>query len=502
MSEWRRRGLLALAGVGMGAGQAPFSLWWLALLALGAVLWLLPGAASLRGAALRGWWAGAGYVLATHFWIIDPFLVDPVRHGWMAPFALLGMAGGLALIFAAGTALAHWLGWNARSRALALIPALLLAELFRAYGLTGFPWAPLGSLWLETPVAQTAALWGVHGLGALTLSLLLVPMALRARPGLALGAAALSLASVAGLWAWGAGRMAEPQEPTGQVVRVVQPNAAQHLKWDPAYMPIFFNRARELTAIAGPEGARPDLIVWPETSVPALLHHADNLIAAIEEAAQGVPVLFGVQRSEAGLYYNSLGALRAGEVQIYDKRHLVPFGEYVPFGDLLSQWGITHMASAQGYGYAPGPEGQALLDLGRLGKGLPLICYEGIFPQDLRGFPERADWLVLVTNDAWFGQLTMPYAHLDQARMRAIETGLPMIRAANTGISAVIDAEGRVITRLGLGETGYADAPLPPPRAETPYARLGDLPVLLWGLGLVLALTALRIAIDRRRRAS
>ncbi|MFU1477231.1 apolipoprotein N-acyltransferase [Roseovarius sp. C7] len=502
MSDWRRRWLLALAGVVMGAGQAPFSLWWLALAALAVLLWLLAGAARLREAALRGWFAGVGYVLATHFWIIDPFLVDPVRHGWMAPFAVLGLSAGLALIFAGGAALAHLVGWGARSRTLALIPALVMAELFRAYALTGFPWAPLGSLWLETPVAQSAAIWGVHGLSAMTLSLLAVPVALRARRRLAGGAAVLSLAVVAGLWVWGAARMDVPQASTGQVVRVVQPNAAQHLKWDPAHMPIFFNRALDMTAVAGPEGARPDLIVWPETAVPALLEHADNLIAAMEEAAGGVPVLFGVQRSEAGLYYNSLAALRDGQVQVYDKRHLVPFGEYMPFGELLSQWGITHLASAQGFGYAPGPEGQPLLDLGALGKGLPLICYEGIFPQDLRGFPERADWLVLVTNDAWFGKLTMPYAHLDQARMRAIETGLPMIRAANTGISGVIDAEGRVITKLGLGETGYADAVLPPARAETPYARRGDLPVLLWGLGLLLALGAGRIAIDRRRRAA
>ncbi|QYX58638.1 apolipoprotein N-acyltransferase [Roseovarius sp. SCSIO 43702] len=466
----------------MGTGQAPFSLWWLAALAFVLLLWALSQPASrLRAAFWRGWIGGVGYFTATHFWIVDPFLVDPVRHGWMAPFAVLGIAGGMSLIWGTATLLAHWLAGEQRRIALALVPSFMLAEFFRAYALTGFPWSPIGSFWLETPVAQLAALGGVHGLTFLSLGLVAAMMAVSGRARV-VAFVALALL-VGGAWFWGAQRQAGGPQPTDHLVRIVQPNAPQHLKWHPDHMIRFFERALDLTAEEGAAGRAPDLVVWPETSVPALLDRAGAFVAEMSDAARGAPLIFGVQRNEGLLYYNSLAALTDEGLQVYDKRHLVPFGEYVPFGDALGRLGITHLASAQGYGYAPGPWEQPLLDLGELGQGLPLICYEGIFPHDLRGFEGRADWSVLVTNDAWFGQLTMPYMHLDHARMRAIETGLPMIRAANTGISAMIDAQGAVTARLGLGETGYIDAILPGARPATPYARWGDWP--LFGVALL-----------------
>ncbi|MEI4197662.1 apolipoprotein N-acyltransferase [Roseovarius sp. E0-M6] len=497
MTEWRLRWLALFCGIVMGAGQAPLSLWWLALAGLVGLLWVLGrDAIRTRVAFWRGWFGGVGYFAATHFWIVDPFFVDAVRHGWMAPFAIIGLAAGMALIWGAATALARWSGGVSRAWLLLLVPALTLGELFRAYALTGFPWAPIGSVWLETPLAQLASVVGVHGLTLLSLALIAGPLACTGR--MRAGVSVLALAVVGGLWVWGAGRVADTPAPTDRIVRIVQPNAPQHLKWHPDYMPVFFNRALDFTAAAAEGTKQPDMIVWPETSVPSLLGHADNLLTAMDEAAGGVPLVFGVQRNIGPLYYNSLAANTETGLQVYDKRHLVPFGEYVPYGDVLSELGITHLASAQGYGYAPGPEGQPLIDLGPLGKGLPLICYEGIFPHDLRGFEGRADWIVLVTNDAWFGKLTMPYMHLDHGRMRAIETGLPMIRAANTGISAMIDARGQVTARIGLGETGFLDTPLPATLPRTVYAKNGDWPVLT--VALLSLLVGFFISMSYRRR--
>ncbi|MBD3766142.1 MAG: apolipoprotein N-acyltransferase, partial [Rhodobacterales bacterium] len=175
---------------------------------------------------------------------------------------------------------------------------------------------------------------------------------------------------------------------------------------------------------------------------------------------------------------------------VYDKHHLVPFGEYMPAGDLAyGMFGIAAFAAQQGAGYSPGP-GARVLDLGgALGRVLPLICYEAVFPQDLHAAPERADWILQVTNDAWFGRWSGPFQHLAQARLRAVEQGLPLIRVANTGVSAVIDARGRVLRALPLGEAGFLDAALPAALPAPPHARWGDGPLvlLLAGLGLGLA---------------
>jgi apolipoprotein N-acyltransferase len=165
----------------------------------------------------------------------------------------------------------------------------------------------------------------------------------------------------------------------------------------------------------------------------------------------------------------------------------VPFGEYVPFGDWLGQVGIHGLAASQGQGYSSGP-GAQVIELGDLGRALPLICYEGVFPQDVRAAPERPDFMLLITNDAWFGQVSGPYQHLAQARLRSAEQGLPMIRVANTGVSAMIDATGQITARIPMGQAGWRDAPLPPSLPPTFYARIGDLAmVLLFGLLLVLS---------------
>ena len=478
----RRPGLLAFgAGVIAAAGQAPFDLWPLALAGLAGLFALVMAAASPRQGAKRAWLFGGGYFAAALSWIVEPFLVDVARHGWMAPFALAFMGFGLALFWGAAGWLAARAGTGAR-RALSLAVALALAELARSYLFTGFPWALIGHLWIGTPVMQLASLGGAQGLTALTLLAVALPFALR-WPG-----AVLALALLGAAWGWGGWRLAQPEPRVADPVhiRLLQPNAAQRLKWRPDMVPVFFDRQLQYTAAASEPA--PDLIVWPETALPFMLERAEGALELVAGAAGGTPVLFGVQRRDAGGVYNSLAVLDGeGRVSaVYDKHHLVPFGEYVPLRPLAVRLGLRGLASELLYGYTPGP-GPQLLELGPAGRVLPLICYEAIFPQDLRA-ATRPGWLLQITNDAWFGAFSGPYQHLAQARLRAVEQGLPVLRSANTGVSAVIDARGRVLDSLPLDTAGHLTVALPPALPETPYARLGDWPwlalYLLAGLAL------------------
>lgn len=476
---------MAPAALAFGGGAllslalAPWHVLWGVPLAFALAGRLLLGAASGRAAALAGWLFGLGYFAFGLSWIIEPFQIDPERHAWMAPFALVLLAAGLALYWGLAFGLAARFARGAW-RLPALIAAWGLAEFARAYLLTGFPWAAFGQFWIDTPAAGLLAWIGPHGLALLTLTACLPLALLPRRPLAALAPAALAGGLVLALPA--------PVLPpdTATTVRIVQPNAPQDEKWHPERRWDFVRRMIAFSA----EGPRPDLIIWPETAVPQLLNNAGDTLAFISEAVQGTPVLLGIQREEAGRYYNSAvltGAAGAVEAT-YDKAHLVPFGEYVPFGDLMARFGIHGFATQAGAGYAAG-DGAQLLPLPG-GMALPLICYEAVFPQDLR-VAERPAMLVQITNDAWFGTRSGPYQHLVQARMRAIEQGLPMLRAANTGVSAVIGPDGALRESLPLGEAGYFDAALPGALPATLYSRTGDGPVfalcLLLGVFSLLA---------------
>ncbi|MCB1367691.1 MAG: apolipoprotein N-acyltransferase [Rhodobacteraceae bacterium] len=480
---WRGVVLALVAGAGIGTGQAPLAQPLIALGFLVLALHLFLQANTARRAAKLGWLIGTAFFSSTLFWIVEPFLVDAPRHGWMAPFALILMAGGLALFWAAAFALAAVIARGRIGRLVALVAALGLAEYLRAHLFTGFPWNMLAYVWVDTPVMQAAAVLGPHGLTLLTLALAALPLALR-RCMAGLVAASVLLAI---LWAGGSYRLGQPVPAPSQAttLRLIQPNAPQHQKWDPDFIPIFLRRQMEMTA--APAAIRPDLVIWPEAAVPWWLDHEPDLQARISAAAAGGTVIIGARRLERGRIYNSLAVLGPdGQSQaVYDKAHLVPFGEYIPFGGLLSRLGLHGLAAEEGGGFSAGP-GPKPIDLGPAGKALPLICYEAIFPGMSAFAAPRPDWLLQITNDAWFGTLAGPQQHLAQARARAVEQGLPLVRVANTGISAVIDARGRVTDALPLGEAGFLDAVLPGRTAPTPYHRSGDLPVLaLMLIGLV-----------------
>lgn len=458
-------------------GQAPLSLWPLALIGFAGLIAQIARAERAGQAAWRAWAAGLGHFGAALFWIVEPFLIEPEIYGWMAPFALVLMAGGLALFWGLAGALSAWLP----DRAFGFAVVLAGTEALRGVIFTGFPWAMPGHIWIDSPVAQGAAYLGANGLTLLTLLVAALPVVLRGR------GAVLAFALLGAAYAGGALRLAGPEPVSpGLVFRLVQPNAQQHLKWNPEAAEAIF-RGLALATAAEP---RPDLVIWPETSLPYLYVPGQDAALGAAEAARGVPLAMGVQRLEGAAAFNSLAVLGRDGVQtaLYDKAHLVPFGEYVPFGEVMFRWfGLRAFAAQQGFGYAAGP-GPRVLDLGPLGKVQPLICYEAVFPTALNALDDRPGWLLHITNDAWFGTLTGPFQHAALARLRAVEQGLPLVRVANTGVTQMVDARGRVTAELPFGVEAHLDAALPGALPPTPYHQWGEQPFLVLLAGLALAL--------------
>ncbi|MCC5973265.1 MAG: apolipoprotein N-acyltransferase [Rubellimicrobium sp.] len=490
MRRWSRdrlgRAAMFLAGGGlMALGQAPWGLWPVTLAVLVALFWQGLGPQRLWPAFRQGWVLGLGYFLVSLHWIVEPFLVDLPRHGWMAPFALVLMTGGLALFWGAAFAAARWLAPRG-SAAAALVLTLTLAEVLRSFVFTGFPWALIGHVWIDTGAGQAAALVGAHGLTLMTLAVAAVTgRALRRRAWLILPLPGLALAA---LWLWLAPGPPAAPDPDAPVIRIVQPNVPQAEKWS---YETLFDHIRLTIDLSRPDpsGPRPAIVLWPETAIPWLLDEAPDLFETAIDATGGVPLILGVQRREGSRFFNSLALIGAdAQVEaVYDKVHLVPFGEFVPFGEVMARFGIHGLAASEGGGFTRGADASGtLMSLPGIGPALPLICYEGIFAPIVNRAAGRPRVLLLVTNDAWFGNLSGPYQHLVQGRLRAIEQGVPMVRAANTGISAMIDGRGRVLADLPLNTHGAIDTALPPVLPPTIYARWGDLPVgaVLFLLGL------------------
>lgn len=488
-------GAALIAGAAVAAGQAPLSLWWLALGGLLCVTALVAGEARLGRRVWLGWAAGTGYFAGTLFWIVEPFLVEPEIYGWMAPFALVFMAGGMALFWGLAAAIAG-VGRGLPTRALGFASGLAAVDALRSYALGGFPWALVGHIWVGTPVAQAAAWVGPIGLTGLTAMAVALPVMASGRVQRPV-AAAVAVLALGGLWAAGQVRLNAPDAPRPLPIRVrlIQPNATQALKWKDDMWRVFLDRQMEMT---GRPSEKPlNLVVWPETAVPFLLDRTGELFTEMTTTSGGVPMAVGIQRRDGQRFYNSMVVTdREGTVEhVYDKYHLAPFGEFIPGGEWLAPLGISAFAARAGNGYTAG-SGAKVFDLGRAGKVLPLICYEADFPQDLRAAPERADWILQITNDGWFGNIAGPYQHLAQMRLRAIEQGLPFLRSANTGITAVIDAKGRVLQSLALNTEGMIDADVPPALPPTFYARWGDVPATVTILAGLLFLWLRRRAVS------
>jgi apolipoprotein N-acyltransferase len=476
MPSWTQLRLAVFGGLLVALGQNPWSYVPVALVGLSFVLYVLANAPNPRQAGILAFAAGFGHFVLAMSWIIEPFLIEPEVYGWMAPFALFLMAAGGGVFWAVPV----WLLRRLDAGLFGVALALALSDLARGYVLTGFPWALIGHIWIDTPVAQTVSVIGQTGLGFLTLAAASFAVAgfsawRQSALSRATGFACAALLIWVAAFGFGTWRLSQPApEGRGLTLRLVQPNAAQVGKWDPALARQHFDTLLAATA------ALPtvDLVIWPETALPYLIESTPEVPGMIAAASKGAPVMLGLQRVDGARGWNSLrvqdgeGALIAG----YDKHHLVPFGEYIPFGDLAFEWfGLRAFAAQTGQSYSAGP-GPQVLDLGPLGLVLPLICYEAVFPQDLRA-AQRPDWIVQITNDAWFGTQSGPFQHAALARLRAVEQGLPLARVANTGVTQMIDAHGRITAQLPFGTQGHLDAELPGALPETFYARWGDWPI-------------------------
>jgi len=507
---WLAGGLAALA-------QAP--LHWVPVLcvSLTVLVLLLDGVAErpplrrLGPAMAIGWAFGFGYFLAGLWWIGTAFLVEADVFAWALPFAVAGLPAGLGLYFGLAAGVACLLWQPGAGRVVALAAAIAVTEWLRGHLLTGFPWNGLGTAVAigEVPM-QAVALVGANGLTPLAVAVCAAPAAFlgpcgRRRGGLVLAAAGLVV--VAGLGGYGALRLAGASraEVPGLALRIVQPAIDQVDKWRPENRWWIFDRLLAQTRVPDAAPDETTLVVWPESSTPFLLNLSP---LALEEIGRALPpggvLLAGAGRGvadparpEAPLdVYNSILVIgRDGLVSgAYDKVHLVPFGEYLPFQSLLERLGVEQLARLPG-GFSAGAERRSLAVPGAP-PAAALVCYEIIFPGAALPAGPRPGWILNVTNDAWFGDTPGPYQHLHQARLRAVEEGLPVVRAANTGVSAVIDAYGRVRARLELGETGVLAARLPVAADPTLYSRYGDLPLALALLAAfgVLAVRARRSA--------
>jgi apolipoprotein N-acyltransferase len=446
---------------------------------------------------VAGWWYGFGYYLAGMYWIGHAFLVDAKIFGWLLPVAVLGLPAGLALFTAFGLALARLLWTRGPTRILALAVALTAAEWLRGHVLTGFPWNAFGyTLTGPLVLAQAAALIGIWGLTFLAVAIFATPAVLAdersetRRPWLPLATGAAVLIALA---VYGTVRLA--QQPTQFVdnvrLRIMQPNLQQDQKFNYSAKQSVMSRYLALSdRSTGPQstGVRDAThLIWPESAFPFFLtREADALAQIANLLPQGTVLITGAVRApemapaaKLSRAYNSIYVIdHDGSVlSVYDKVHLVPFGEYLPFQNFLESLGLMQLTKVQG-GFIAGDRRRAL-EVPRAPRFLPLICYEIIFPGEAVPRGERPGWLLNLTNDGWFGISSGPHQHLQQARVRAIEEGLPLVRAANTGISAVVDPLGRTIKSLPLGTEGVLDASLPR-RIDPPiYVRVGDGPAAL-----------------------
>lgn len=463
---------------------------------------------SLRRAALTGFCFGFGYFAAALHWIGFAFLVDAKTYLWMMPFAVGGLAAFLALYWALAFAAAHWL----RRRGIPLIASLPLmlaiTEEARGYFFTGFPWAAPGLI--ADGMGGVLQLAGLIGMPGLTYWIVLWGMlpVLLWRGGPVLSArhclAVLLLLLLPASWLWGNWRLSSLGNETvpGVSLLLVQPNVSQNDKWRSDNAAAMFDQLVAMSAQGG-EAGKASHIVWPESSVPFLLDESPAGLKRIAEALQpGQTLVAGAIRREKGAapesdrYFTSILKIDdEGRVEdAYDKWRLVPGGEFLPLGWLLEPLGFRKVVSLpESFSAGPGP---ASFDLGAAGRAGLLICYEVIFPHRLIENERRPQWLVNVTNDGWFGRSVGPYQHLAQVRMRAVEQNLPIVRAANTGISAIIDGGGRYIARSSLDRATTVTGPLPAAGRTTLFAVWGLLPGLVAALMAVIALAALSLSED------
>jgi len=510
---WRRAAIALAAGAASALALAPFNAWPILFVTFPVLVWLIDGSAAGRWsgavtAAIAGWCFGFGFFVAGLYWIGYAFLVDAKTFGWLLPVAVSGLPAYLALYTALGVAAARLIWVRGPERILALAAMLTIGEWLRGHLLSGFPWNTFGyALTQPLVLAQSVSLFGIWSLRFLCVAFCAPPAVLpddridTPRPYRPL---LIGLAVLLAFAAYGAARLA--LHPTtfanGVMLRVMQPNLPQDDKFNYSAKAQVMARYLRLSGRdTGPDsrGLR-DIthLIWPEAAFPFFLTREPDALAQISDLLKpGTELITGAVRAAPNANaqnpraYNSVYVIDPdGSIQaIYDKVHLVPFGEYLPFQRLLEKIGLQQLTKQVG-GFLSGGRRRAM-DVPRAPKMLPLICYEAIFPGDAVPPGERPGWLVNVTNDGWFGISTGPYQHFQQARVLAIAEGLPLVRAANTGISAVVDPVGRVINSLPLGAEGVFDSRLPNAVEPTLFSLIGNYVLILF-LGVSLLIVSRR----------
>jgi apolipoprotein N-acyltransferase len=528
LAGWRRAAAAFLAGAASALAMAPFFLSPVLFVTLPVLVWMLDAASAgaptrwraVRRAAAAGWWFGFGYFLLGLFWVGEAFLVQPEIFAWLMPPAVLMMPAGLALFtgLAAGAARFFWIKGAARILVLAL--ALALTEWLRGHVLTGFPWNVLGyALTWPLPLMQAASLVGIYGLTLLCVAIFAAPFVIiadantdAARRPAAMRAAALAVVPLLTLYGLGAWRLSDGPAPMleGVRARIVQASVPQRDKWRPEKQREIFEDQLALSR-RDAAGRQDDLagithLVWPEAAMPFLpLEHPQALTAIGAMLPDGTRLIAGALRlkhpvpadpSKPREGYNSLMVFgdQGNLEQTYDKIHLVPFGEYLPMQVLLESIGLEQLTRWRG-GFLTGVVPRPLLAIAGLPPTAGLICYEAVFPREVVQGSERPGLLVNLTNDGWFGDTTGPWQHFHQARVRAVEEGVPLVRAANNGVSAVVDGQGRTVAMLMLNARGVLDTGIPESIAAPVYARFGDSTFV----ALALIFLAGAVVLNRRR---
>ena len=511
---WRRANIAFVAGAASALAMPPINAWPVLFVTFPILVWLADGSTAGRWsgaitAAVAGWCFGFGYFLAGLYWIAYAFLVDAKTFGWLLPVAVAGLPAYLALYTGLGLAIARLIWVRGPERILALAAAITAAEWLRGRLLSGFPWNTFGYALTEPLVlAQSVSLTGIWTLTFLCVAICASPAVIADdktdtrhpyRP------LVFGLIVLAGLAAYGTARLwLHPTEYVNGIrLRIMQPNLQQDDKFNYSAKADVMSRYLRLSDHAtspGSNGIRDVThLIWPEAAFPFFLTREPDALAQIAGLIRPSTVLItGAVRAASDANprdqraYNSIyvidpnGSIRG----IYDKVHLVPFGEYLPFQRVLERLGLMQLTKVIG-GFLSGDRRRPMDILGAP-KMLPLVCYEAIFPGAAVLPGERPGWMVNVTNDGWFGISSGPYQHFQQARVLAIAEGLPLVRAANTGISAVVDPVGRIINSLPLGIEGVLDARLPAAIEPTLYVKYGN---YLLGSALLLSL----LVVGRRR---
>ena len=497
LGRWSGRALAFVLGFVAVFSMPPVYQIYVLFPAMVGLLWLSAAQPTRWRAFVIGWWFGAGFFAAGLYWTSFALLVDAEKFAWLVPFAIFGFAFGLGLFTAVAALATHAMPGGLSAKALTLVGAWTLLEWLRSWIFTGLPWNPLGSVWMfSDTLSQGAAVVGALGLSFLTAFVATAPGALvdRNRWGAALVAA--SGVMVVALALGGQHRLANATQGSVPDVRLrlVQPLIPQSQKWQVERRAENMAIQLDLSTHAPlPGEPAPTHVIWAETAAPFFIADFAQWRQVVGASAPrgglmiiGAPRILnpeaiGSNEPQNLKVTNSLLAIDgAGDIRAtFDKFHLVPFGEYVPLSEWLPLERITQGVGA--FTAGPGPQ---TLDLEGLPPVSPLICYEIIFPSTVTDGTGRAQWILNLTNDAWYGKTAGPHQHFVSARLRAIEQGLPVVRVASTGISAIVDAYGRVRQSLALGEKGFVDGDLPKPTARTsPYARYGDGPALVLALG-------------------